>query len=127
MIEEHPKVVNGTVIPVDTTKPNPNNEEFDNLYLDMNGIIHPCCHPENKVSFLEQFIFHFIFSNSLFKPAPATEDDMMIAIFEYMDRVVDMIRPRKVLYMAIGNANNSFEKNTKTTNFYYFRRCRTSR
>lgn len=27
---------------------------------------------------------------------------MMIAIFEYMDRVVDMIRPRKLLYMAIG-------------------------
>ncbi|XP_052767094.1 5'-3' exoribonuclease 2-like isoform X2 [Mya arenaria] len=81
-VEEKPKEVNGEKFPVDSSKPNPNDIEFDNLYLDMNGIIHPCTHPEDK-------------------PAPKNEQEMMILIFEYIDRIFSIVRPRRLLYMAI--------------------------
>src|SRR4051812_24855886 len=82
VIEEQPQDIDGHIVPVDTCGPNPNNEEFDNLYLDMNGIVHPCSHPEDR-------------------PAPKDEEEMMMEIFKYTDRVVNMVRPRKLLMIAI--------------------------
>ncbi|EDQ90292.1 uncharacterized protein MONBRDRAFT_16584, partial [Monosiga brevicollis MX1] len=64
------------------TRPNPLGLEFDNLYLDMNGIIHPCCHPEDR-------------------PSPKSEAEMMLAIFTYIDRLFRVIRPRRLVFMAV--------------------------
>ncbi|KAJ0401498.1 hypothetical protein ATCC90586_001530 [Pythium insidiosum] len=67
---------------LDTTGPNPNGFEVDNLYVDMNGLIHPCCHPENG-------------------DAPKTEEEMYRRVMAYVDRLVAAVRPRRVLYLAI--------------------------
>ncbi|KAH9385879.1 5'-3' exoribonuclease 4 [Nematocida major] len=57
-------------------------QEIDNLYLDLNGIIHPCCHPRNK-------------------PAPPTEEAMFREIYRTIDHLVAISRPKQLLYIAV--------------------------
>lgn len=82
MLEKRPNVIDGVVVPLNLTEPNPNGVEYDNLYIDMNGLIHPCSHPEDR-------------------EAPSTEAEMYINITKYVDRLVAAVRPRRVLYLAI--------------------------
>jgi 5'-3' exoribonuclease 2 len=84
-LEERVKLVgdHGSVrIPFDCTRPNPSGLECDNLYIDMNGIIHPCSHPEHG-------------------PQPTTEEEMYENVCHYVDRLFRVIRPRKLLYLGI--------------------------
>jgi len=69
-------------VPFDSTRPNPSGLECDNLYIDMNGIIHPCSHPENG-------------------PQPANEIEMYENVCRYVDRLFRATRPRRMLYLAI--------------------------
>ncbi|KAF8754092.1 hypothetical protein RHS01_06453 [Rhizoctonia solani] len=58
--------------------------EFDNLYVDFNGIIHNCSHPNDGD-------VHFRLS----------EDQIFTAIFSYVDHLFGKIKPRKLFFMAI--------------------------
>lgn len=58
--------------------------EIDNLYLDMNGIIHVCSHPNDDDP-------HF----------RITEEKIFQDVFHYIEVLFRMIQPKKVFFMAI--------------------------
>ncbi|XP_037699383.1 LOW QUALITY PROTEIN: 5'-3' exoribonuclease 1 [Choloepus didactylus] len=58
--------------------------EFDNLYLDMNGIIHQCSHPNDDD-------VHFRIS----------DDKIFNDIFHYLEVLFELLKPRKVFFMAV--------------------------
>jgi 5'-3' exonuclease len=81
---------------------------YHNLYLDMNGIIHPCFHPEDQVTnpSHEQSVYSIVDGltrrgQSQVCP-PTTFDEVFQAMFEYMDRLFRIVRPTKLLYLAVG-------------------------
>lgn len=99
VFEEKAQEIDGVTVPLDISKPNPNGEEFDNLYLDMNGIVHPCSHPEDR-------------------PPPATEEEMMLEVFKYTERVFNMVRPRKLLMIAVGECMDIILRLFAYKNYY---------
>ncbi|KAH8027558.1 hypothetical protein HPB51_007108 [Rhipicephalus microplus] len=60
------------------------NPEFDNLYLDMNGIIHVCSLPNDDDPYFRN-----------------REERIFSYIFNYIDFVFRMIKPKKTFSMAV--------------------------
>ncbi|GMS83510.1 hypothetical protein PENTCL1PPCAC_5685, partial [Pristionchus entomophagus] len=58
--------------------------EFDNLYLDMNGIIHNCSHPND-----DDITFRI------------SEEQIYQDIFKYIENLFNIIKPQKVFFMAV--------------------------
>ncbi|KAJ9699593.1 hypothetical protein PVL29_008270 [Vitis rotundifolia] len=84
LVNKYPEIVVRAVEDErESSSANPNGIEFDNLYLDMNGIIHPCFHPEDQIF------------------PPTTFEEVFNNMYEYIDRIFSIVRPRKLLYMAI--------------------------
>ncbi|EGC35318.1 hypothetical protein DICPUDRAFT_87898 [Dictyostelium purpureum] len=73
--ERYPQILQKII---DSTPP-----EYDNLYLDMNGIIHACSQE---------------FANSLIE---FSEEELIRKVCNYVDRLFHTIRPTKLFYMAI--------------------------
>ncbi|RLV94708.1 5'-3' exoribonuclease 1 [Spathaspora sp. JA1] len=58
-------------------------QEFDNLYLDMNSILHTCTHSnDGSISRM-------------------SDDEMYAAIFNYIEHLFQIIKPKQTFYMAI--------------------------
>ncbi|XP_004506263.1 5'-3' exoribonuclease 3-like [Cicer arietinum] len=81
LLNKYPKVIEDI-----NTNTNTPTVECHNLYLDMNSIIHPCFHPSDDNS------------NGI---PPATFDEVFTNMFHYIDQLVTIVKPRKLLYMAI--------------------------
>lgn len=57
--------------------------EFDNFYLDMNGIIHKCSHPDDGA------LSHL------------SESEIFDGIFSYIEHLYQIISPKKIFFLAL--------------------------
>lgn len=82
MLEKRAMVIGDTEVPLNLLEPNPNDVEYDNFYVDMNGLIHPCSHPEDR-------------------EAPDSEVEMYMNVAKYVERLFAAVRPRRLLFLSI--------------------------
>eukprot|EP00659_Diplonema_papillatum_P000944 gene944-1435_t len=56
---------------------------FDCVFFDLNSMIHNCCHGSDPL------------------PQDATEDDMILRIYGQLDEILDIVRPKMLVYIAL--------------------------
>ena len=59
----------------------------DNLYLDMNGIIHICTHGNDPGTRL-------------------SEPEMLVKVFTYLEKLFEIVQPQQLLFMAVDGARS---------------------
>ena len=75
-------------------------QRCDHLYLDFNGIVHPCCHPEDG------------------QPQPKSEEEMLRRIEAHLDRLMELMRPTAFVYFALDGVAPRAKMNQQRTRRY---------
>ena len=81
LTDQYPDVLNRQLIEANGLRTLP---DVDCLYIDMNGVIHPCTHGNNQ----DEIVV-------------LDETAMLKKIFLYVDRLYKLVRPSTVLYLAV--------------------------
>ncbi|KAH8408891.1 hypothetical protein KR009_003363, partial [Drosophila setifemur] len=79
--------------------------EFDNLYLDLNGIVHNCSHPDDA-----NIHFHL------------EEQQVFQDIYNYIDKLLYLIKPQRLFFLAVDGVAPRAKMNQQRS-----RRFRTAR
>ena len=97
VVEDGPHRSHCRVRPPEGTSDDAEEEvRVDHLYLDTNGIVHPCAHPEEG-------------------PQPRNEEEMFANMGALIDRLVLAVRPQALLYIALDGTAPRAKMNQQRT------------
>uniref|UniRef100_I1P0G4 5'-3' exoribonuclease n=1 Tax=Oryza glaberrima TaxID=4538 RepID=I1P0G4_ORYGL len=85
LVNRYPSIVS----PAKESRPADGIVVYDNLYLDMNQIIHCSFHPQDQMNAGTDVC------------APTTVSEVFESMFDYLDRLFRIVRPRRLLYLAV--------------------------
>uniref|UniRef100_A0A0D3F570 Uncharacterized protein n=1 Tax=Oryza barthii TaxID=65489 RepID=A0A0D3F570_9ORYZ len=85
LVNRYPSIVS----PAKESRPADGIVVYDNLYLDMNQIIHYSFHPQDQMNAGTDVC------------APTTVSEVFESMFDYLDRLFRIVRPRRLLYLAV--------------------------